>query len=193
MSFLDSRTRSAPQGFGKPLKRQEDPRLLTGQGRYSDDVNLPGQAHACFVRSPHAHARIERIDVAAALAVPGVIAVLTGADAAADGMRPLTHSPMPGNPHEEMVRAGAVSFVAPHPPMPADCVRFVGEVAAMVVAESPAAARDGAERVAVEWTALPAVASGLAATDPGAPRVWAETDSNVCVDVTIGDAAAVDA
>jgi carbon-monoxide dehydrogenase large subunit len=193
MSFLQSRSRSAREGFGKPVLRQEDARLLSGGGCYSDDVNLPGQAYACFVRSPHAHARIGRIDTAAARALPGVIAVLTGEDAAADGVKPITHSPMPGNPHEEMVRAGDVSFVAPHPPMPADRVRFVGEVAAMVLAETPAAARDGAERVAVEWTPLPAIAASLAAAAPGAPLVWDETASNVCVEADIGNAAAVEA
>src|SRR6266702_627499 len=117
MSFLQSRTRSAREGIGKPILRKEDARLLSGGGRYSDDVNVPGQVYACFVRSPHAHARVGRVDAAAALATPGVIAVLTGADAAADGMKPLTHSPMPGNPHEDMVRPGDVSFIAPHPPI----------------------------------------------------------------------------
>src|SRR5712691_5155803 len=157
MSFLNSRTRSAREGFGKPVLRKDDARLLVGAGCYSDDVNLPGQAYTCFVRSPHAHALIRRIETAAALATPGVIAALTGGDAATDGVKPLTHSPMPGNSHEEMIRSGDVAFVAPHPPMPADRVRFVGGIVAMVVAETPAAARDGAERVAVEWTPLPAV------------------------------------
>src|SRR5881397_4264342 len=83
MSFLSSRTHSAREGFGKPILRKEDARLLVGGGCYSDDVNVPGQAHACFVRSPHAHARIGPIDTAAARATPGVIAVLTGVDAAA--------------------------------------------------------------------------------------------------------------
>ena len=81
MSFLESRSHSAREGFGKPVLRKEDGRLLTGGGAYSDDLNVPGQAYACFVRSPHAHARIGRIDTAAALAVVGVIAVLTGRDA----------------------------------------------------------------------------------------------------------------
>jgi hypothetical protein len=130
VSFLESRTRSAREGFGKPVLRVDDARLLVGAGCYSDDVNLPGQAYACFVRSPHAHARIRRVDTAGALATPGVIAVLTGEDAAADGVKSLTHSPMPGNPHEEMVKSHHVSFVAPHPPMPADRVRFAGEVVA---------------------------------------------------------------
>ena len=193
MSFLQSRARSAREGFGKPVLRKEDERLLAGAGCYSDDVNLPGQAHACFVRSPHAHARIGSIDTAAALATPGVIAVLTGETAAADGMKPLTHSPMPGNPYEEMIRPGDVSFIAPHPPIPADRVRFVGEVVAMVIAETPAAARDGAERIAVDWEPLRAVTGSTAAAALDAPVLYEDTPSNVCVDAKAGDDAAVDA
>src|SRR5881296_612213 len=192
MSFLESRTRSAREGFGKPVLRKEDARLLVGGGFYSDDVNVPGQVYACFVRSPHAHARVERIESAAALATSGVIAVLTGADALADGVKPLTHSPMPGNPHEDMLRSRDVAFIAPHPPIPADRVRFVGEVVAMVVAETPAAARDGAERVEVSWTALPAVTASTAAARPDAPLLYDGTVSNVCVDTDLGDVAAVD-
>jgi carbon-monoxide dehydrogenase large subunit len=192
MSFLSSRTRSAREGFGKPILRTEDARLLVGGGCYSDDVNLPGQAYACFVRSPHAHARIGRIEPAAALATPGVTAVLTGEDAAADGVKPLTHSPIPTNPHEHIIRAHDIVFVAPHPPMPADCVRFVGEVVAMVVAETPAAARDGAERVVVDWTPLPAVTTSRASAGPDAPILYDGAASNVCVDSQVGDAVAVD-
>src|SRR6267142_5151679 len=192
VSFLQSRTRTAREGFGKPILRKEDARLLVGDGCYSDDVNLPGQAYACFVRSPHAHARVERIETAGARATPGVIAVLTGADAAADGVKPLTHSPMPGNPHEDVLHSRDVAFVAPHPPIPADRVRFVGEVVAMVVAETPAAARDGAERVDVTWTALPAVTASTAAAGPDAPILYDGTASNVCVDTEVGDAAGVD-
>ena len=193
MSFLQSRTRAAREGFGKPVLRKDDARLLVGGGCYSDDVNLPGQAYACFVRSPHAHARVGRIDTTAALATPGVLAALTGKDARADGVGPLKHSPMPGNPYEDMVRAADVAFVAPHPPMPADRARFAGEIVAMVIAETPAAARDGAERVVVEWIPLPSVTASLAAADHGAPLVWDETTSNVCVDAQVGDAAAVEA
>jgi carbon-monoxide dehydrogenase large subunit len=193
VSFLQSRARSAREGFGKPVLRKEDARLLVGAGCYSDDVNLPGQAYACFVRSPHAHARIGRIDTAAALATPGVIAVLTGEDAVVDGMQPLTHSPMPGNPHEEMVRPGDVAFMAPHPPIPVDRVRFAGEVVAMVVAETPAAARDGAECIAVDWVPLRAVTWSLSAAAPDAPLLYEGTPSNVCVDAKAGDDVAVDA
>jgi len=193
VSFLQSRARSAREGFGKPVLRKEDERLLAGAGCYSDDVNLPGQAHACFVRSPHAHARIGSIGTAAALATPGVIAALTGENAAADGIKPLTHSPMPGNPYEEMIRPGDVSFIAPHPPIPADRVRFVGEVVAMVIAETPAAARDGAERIAVDWEPLRAVTGSTAAAALDAPVLYEDTPSNVCVDAKAGDDAAVDA
>jgi aerobic carbon-monoxide dehydrogenase large subunit len=193
MSFLQSRTRSAPEGIGQPVLRKDDARLLVGAGCYSDDVNLPGQAYACFVRSPHAHARVGGIETAAARATPGVIAVLTGADATADGVKPLTHSPMPANPHEEIVRRQHVAFLAPHPPIPADRVRFVGEVVAVVIGETPAAARDGAERVMVQWTPLPAATASLAAAAPGAPLLYDGTPSNVCVDVEVGDRAAVDA
>ena len=106
ISFLQSRSRAAREGIGKPVLRKEDARLLVGGGCYSDDVNLPGQAYACFVRSPHAHARIGAIETAAALATPGVVAVLTGEDAAADGVKPIKHSPMPANAYEE-ARRGA--------------------------------------------------------------------------------------
>jgi carbon-monoxide dehydrogenase large subunit len=192
MSFLESRTRSAREGFGKPILRKEDARLLVGGGCYSDDVNVPGQAYVCFVRSPHAHARVGRVNTVAALAVPGVIAVLTGADAVADGLKPLTHSPMPGNPHEDMLRPSDVAFIAPHPPMPADRVRFVGEIVAMVAAETSAAARDGAELIEVDWASLPAVTGSTAAARPDAPILYDGTTSNVCVDTNVGDAAGVE-
>jgi carbon-monoxide dehydrogenase large subunit len=194
-SFLDSRTRAARQGFGKPVRRTEDARLLAGKGRYSDDVNLPGQAYAYLVRSPHAHARIRRIDIADALAAPGVIAVLTGRDAAADGLQPIPHRPVPSNPHEVPLRSrdGSEFFIAPHPPLPADKARFVGEAVAMVIAETGAAARDGAERVVVDWEPLPAVTATAEAAGAGAPILWNETSSNLCVDSNAGDAAAADA
>ncbi len=195
MSFLDSRTHAAPQGFGKPVPRREDPRLLTGRGCYSDDFTLPGQAYADMVRSPHAHARIRGIDIAGALATPGVIVVLTGADAAADGLGPIPHRPVPTNPHEVPLRNrdGSAFFIAPHPPLPADRARFVGEAVAMVIAETRAAARDGAARVAVSYEPLPAVIATAEAAEKGAPRVWDEADSNVCVESEAGDAAATDA
>jgi aerobic carbon-monoxide dehydrogenase large subunit len=192
MSFLQSRTGSARQGIGKHVLRKEDARLLIGRGCYSDDVNFPGQVYACFVRSPHAHARIGRIETAAARATLGVITVLTGVDAAADGVKPVAHSPMPGNPYEEIIRKEDVRFIAPHPVMPADRVRFVGEIVAMVIADTPAAARDGAEHVMIEWSALPAVTMSVAAAADDAPLLYEDVASNVCVDVKAGDAAETD-
>ncbi len=192
MSFLNSRTRSAPQGFGKPVRRREDLRLLTGKGCYSDDFNLPGQAYACMVRSPHAHARLRHIDGAGAMKVPGVIAVLTGGDAAADGLRAIPHHPVPTNPHEVPLKSrdGSDFFIAPHAPLPADTVRFVGEAVALVIAETPAAAKDGVARVSVDYEPLPAVTATVDAVAADAPLVWKETMSNVCVDSEAGDAAA---
>jgi carbon-monoxide dehydrogenase large subunit len=96
MSFLDSRTHAARQGIGQPVPRAEDRRLITGRGCYSDDVTLPRQAYAAFVRSPHAHAAIRRIDAHAALSVPGVLAVLTGTDTAE--LAGIPHRPVPTNP-----------------------------------------------------------------------------------------------
>src|SRR5262245_12631736 len=192
MSFLRPLTRSAREGVGQPVLRKDDARLLVGAGRYSDDVNVPGQAYACVVRSPHAHADVGRIETTAARMTPGVVAVLTGADAVADGLRPLTHSPMPANPHEEIIRKTHVAFVAPHPLIPADRVRFVGEVVAIVVGETPAAARDGAERVIVEWRPRPSATASLAAAETTAPRLYDDTVSNVCVDVGAGDPAAAE-
>jgi aerobic carbon-monoxide dehydrogenase large subunit len=195
MSFVQSRTRAAPEGIGKPVRRVEDRRLVTGRGSFSDDVTLPGQAHAAFVRSPHAHARISRIDAALALEIPGVIAVLTGADATADGLQPIPHSPVPTNPHELQLRNpdGAEAFIDPHLPLPADRARLVGEAVAMVIAETAAAARDGADAVIVEYERLPAVVTATDSTAPAAPRIWEAAGSNVCVESEAGDAAATDA
>src|SRR5262249_10244463 len=192
VSFLASRTRSAPEGIGKPVRRREDPRLVTGAGCYTDDVNLPGQAYAWLVRSPHAHARIVRIDAAPALATPGVLAVLTGADLVADGLKAMSHRPVPTNPHEVPLKRpdGLPVFVTQALPLPVDRARFVGEPVAMVVAETALAARDGAERVIVQWEALPAVVASTDATAAGAVAVWDACASNVAVETEAGDAAA---
>jgi len=195
MSFLNFRTSSAPQGVGKSVPRREDERLVTGRGCYSDDFNLPGQVYAVLVRSPYPHARIGGIDPAEALATPGVIAVLTGRDAAHDGLQPIPYRPISPNPHEVALknRDGSPVFLAPYPPLPLDTARFVGEGVAVVVAETVAAAKDGAERVTVDYEPLAAVTATRDATAAGAPRVWGEIASNVCVDCDAGDAAAADA
>jgi carbon-monoxide dehydrogenase large subunit len=187
MSFLQSRSNAAREGIGKAVPRKEDDRLLAGKGCYSDDVNLPGQAYAAMVRSPHAHARIRSIEIEDALATPGVIAVLTGRDAARDELKPIPYRPVSPNPHEVPLKA---SFLAPYPPLAADSARFVGQAVAMVLAESATAAKDGAERVVVDFEALPAVTATRDAAE--APRVW-DASSNVCVDTLAGDAAATDA
>jgi carbon-monoxide dehydrogenase large subunit len=194
-SFLTARTRSAPEGFGRPLPRKEDARLVTGRGRFSDDFSLPGQAHAHLVRSPHAHARILSIEATAALSVPGVLAVLTGTDAAADGLASIPHKPVPTNPNEFPLagREGGRVLVTRHPPLPADAARFVGEAVAMVIAETAGAAADGAERVRVSWEPLPAVTATPAAAAAAAPVLWNELGSNLCVDSVAGDARAADA
>ncbi|MCC7082743.1 MAG: xanthine dehydrogenase family protein molybdopterin-binding subunit [Burkholderiales bacterium] len=182
-------------GIGQSVRRKEDVRLLTGKGSYSDDLNLPGQAFAIFVRSPHAHARIRRIDTGAARAVPGVLAVLTGHDLRADGLRPLPHQPLSLHPAELRLanRDGTPIFAAPHYPLASDRVRYVGEAAAVVIAQSVAAAKDGAEQVEIDYEALPAVIDTVAAAEPGAPRVWDEAGTNVCLDADAGEREATEA
>jgi carbon-monoxide dehydrogenase large subunit len=195
MSFVASRARTVPRAFGQPLKRQEDPRLITGRGRFSDDFVLAGQAYACFVRSPHPHAAIRAIDPAAALAMPGVVAVLTGRDAAADGLAGIPHRPVPTNPNEFPLGGpeGAPIFVAPYPPLPTDRARFVGEAVAMVVAETAALAVDAALCVHVDWEPLASVTATRDAAAVGAPVLWEGLGRNVCVDSIAGDARAADA
>jgi carbon-monoxide dehydrogenase large subunit len=181
-------------GIGQPVPRREDLRLVQGQGCYSNDLHLPGQAHACFIRSPHAHARIVSIDTSAALALDGVIAVLTGKDVEADGLKSLPHRPVLG--HDADVKLsntdGSAKFVSPHLPLPADRARFVGEAVAIVVAETVAIAKDAAELVDIVYDALPSVTATLAAAAPDAPRVW-EEHANVALDARIGDTEATEA
>src|SRR5215470_795344 len=194
MSFLTTRSRTTARGFGAPLRRREDSRLITGRGRFSGDVSLPGRAYAAFVRSPHAHARILGIDTRDALAMPGVLAVLTGEDATADGMAPIPHTPVPTNPNEFPLggREGAPIFVAPYPALPADRARFVGEAVAMVIAETPGAAADGVERARVRWEPQPSVTATRDAGRSHAPVLWDDLGGNVCVDSMAGDTRATD-
>ena len=173
MSFLTSREQVAPQGIGKPVRRREDARLLTGGGHFADDMNLPGQAYAYMIRSPHAHARIASIDIAPAKRMPGVIAVLTGSDAQRDGLQPIPHRSMPANPHEVPLKSGGglPFFVAPHPVLAVGKVRHVGEAVTVVVAETLSQATDAAERVEVRYKPLPAMTRSADALAPGAPLV----------------------
>jgi aerobic carbon-monoxide dehydrogenase large subunit len=190
---------TAPQrpyrSIGKPLPRKEDGRLVTGKGRFTDDFNLDDQAYAAMVRSPHPHARIAAIEVAAAKAMPGVLGIFTGADCAAEDLAPIPHDPVPKTKYDMKLTgpgAGAV-FAGPHVLLPADRVRHVGEAVAMVVAATEAQATDAAEAVVVRYQELPFALHSEAAMAAGAPALWDEAANNICVDTSFGDAAATDA
>ena len=166
--------------------RREDARLLTGQGRYTADWNRPGQVHAAFLRADRAHAVLRSIDTEAARAAPGVMAVLTGADAIAAGFD-RGSAPMPVKGRGEALRIPA------RPALATDRVRFVGEPVALVVAATAHQAQDGAELIAVEYDALPAVADAARALAPGAPVIHDAVPGNLCFDFDYGDEAATDA
>ena len=178
-------------GIGDTVRRKEDLRLVTGRGCYSDDFNLPGQAYAVVVRAPHAHALIRSIDAEAARAMPGVLAVLTGAQACADGLTRIPHLAAPGTPPDIVLRNrdGSPVPVAPHPVLPTDRVRHVGTAVALVIAETLAAAKDAAEKVIVEYEPLPVVTEGTAGAEVNAPRLYDDIP-NVLIDAEVGDAAA---
>jgi carbon-monoxide dehydrogenase large subunit len=182
-----------PDGIGQPVRRKEDQRLLTGQGSFGDDLVLPNLAHMVLVRSPHAHARIVRIDTTHADRSPGTLAVLTGASYVADGLSPIPHRPCVFPPPDVAVRLLSPPVETPHYPMPIDKVRYVGEAVACVIAESIAEAKTAAELVEVAWEPLPAVTHAAAAREPGAPRLWDNAPGNLCVELEVGDAAATDA
>jgi aerobic carbon-monoxide dehydrogenase large subunit len=178
-------------GIGQPVRRKEDFRLLTGHGCFVDDLVPPGLAHAVFVRSPYAHARLVAIDKREGLAAPGVLAVLTGADYLADGLGPIAHNPGLSRPPDLVPRvAGMAPIATPHYPMPADRVRFVGEPVAMVVAATIAAAKDAAQLLDIAYDPLPAVARAVDAIAPNAPQLWDMAPGNLCIDVEAGDEAA---
>ncbi len=182
-------------GIGAPVRRREDLRLVRGGGRYTADENLPDQVHAVMLRSPHAHARIRSIDTAKAKAVPGVLAVLTGADVLADGLKPVPHKPWSPHPAETTLRnkSGEPPFEPPHWPLPTDKARFVGEAVAMVVGETVYAAKNGAEAIEIDYEILPAVVETAAAARQDAPIVHEGIRSNVCFDSELGDEAATEA
>jgi carbon-monoxide dehydrogenase large subunit len=193
---MDRKPRSEGGPYiGRPMPRFEDLRLVRGAGRYSDDIPMPGQAYAVFVRSPHAHAKIKRIDTAAARKMQGVIAVLTGADYAADGLKGALQRPNPAGAIDIKVRAFAPEkrpvLEERQFPIAPDRVRYPGEAVAMVVAETAFAARDAAESVEVEYEVLPAATDVLRAI--GAEPIWPSAPDNVALDQEFGDAAAVQA
>lgn len=181
-----------PDGIGQPVRRKEDLRLLTGQGSFGDDLVLPNLAHMVLVRSPHAHARIVRIDTTRADRAPGVLAVLTGSNYVADGLGPVPHRPCVFPPPDVPVRLLTPPVETPHYPMPTDKARYVGEAVACVIAETIAEAKNAAELIEVTWEPLPAITDVVAAAEPGAPAVWANAPGNLCVDLEVGDAAATE-
>jgi carbon-monoxide dehydrogenase large subunit len=173
--------------IGDTPKRREDARFLTGGGAYLDDLAVERLAHAVVVRSPHAHARIRRLDADSARAAPGVLAVLTAAEVATDGLQPLRPTT------EANVQTGEPFVFAPQPLLAADTVRFVGEPVALVIADTFAQALDAAEQMRADYAPLPAVTTAAAARAPGAPQLSPEVPGNVCLDWRWGDHAAVEA
>jgi carbon-monoxide dehydrogenase large subunit len=180
--------------IGKPIPRNEDARLVTGQGRFSDDFKLADETFAAMVRSPHPHARILKIGTERARAMPGVLGVFTGADCLADKLVPIPHDPLPKTKYDMKLTAagGQPVFIGPHMLLPADKARHVGEAVAMVVAETLTQALDAAEAVEVDYETLPHVVHSEDAMKPGAPAVWDEVPDNIPVDTWFGDRAATD-
>ena len=182
--------------IGKPIRRKEDQRLVTGHGQFTDDFRFDGQAYAAFVRSPYPHARIRAVNKASAVAMPGVLAVLDGRDVLADGLKPVPHDPLPKTKFDMKLHAPGKNgdvFIGPHRLLPADKARHVGEAVAMVVAQTQAQANDAAEAVEIDYEVLPFVTDSRASTQAGAPRVWDEMAENVCVETFFGDRQATDA
>src|SRR6202047_4811171 len=169
--------------IGRSLRRLEDPRFLTGQGRYVDDMELPGQLHAVVLRSPYGHAAIESIDTASARVMPGVRGVFPAADLDADGIWPL--------PCIAQVATVAPMIVPPRRVLARDRVRHVGDPVAFVVADASDRARDAAERIAVAYRPLPAVVDATAALGPEAPLLWDEAPGNLSYRFERGDKEAV--
>ncbi|MEQ8194094.1 MAG: xanthine dehydrogenase family protein molybdopterin-binding subunit [Rhodospirillales bacterium] len=161
-------------GIGQPVRRKEDVRLVTGQGCYTDDFNLEGQAHVHFLRSPHGHADIVSIDTTAAEAAPGVIKIFTGKEADAEDF-PIMHCLV-----NVKCKDGKPMIDTPRPAICTDRVRFVGDIVAMVIAESKIQAMDAAELIEVEYNERPAVTDTMKAATAEAPEIWPGWDKNTC-------------
>jgi carbon-monoxide dehydrogenase large subunit len=174
-------------GIGQAITRREDQRLITGTGQYVDDIARPGEAHCVLVRSPHARARIASIDVLPAKQAPGVLAVYTGADLAADGVNPFAINPGLKNAEGKSMSG------PPYRALAAGEVRFVGEAVAAVIAQTRQQAQDAAELVAVEYEELPAVVTIEQASAPNAPQLWPDAPNNISAQTEFGDKAATDA
>jgi aerobic carbon-monoxide dehydrogenase large subunit len=174
-------------GVAQPVRRVEDPRLLKGGGAYTDDITPAGALFGVVLRSPHAAAKILSIDTAAAKATPGVKGVFTAADLKADGLAGLPCAVVLDN------RDGTKQFTPPRPTLADGAVHHVGDPVVFIVADTPRAARDGAEAVMVDYDILPSITDLAAALDKDAALVWPEAGSNMCFDWEIGDKAATDA
>ncbi len=175
------------EGVGARVARKEDRRFITGAGRYTDDMTVPGMRHAAFVRSQHAHADVKKIDASAALKMPGVIAVLTGKEIKADGIGNLICGWMIHSKDGTPMKMGAWT------PMAVGRVRFVGEPVAVVIAETRGQARDAADAVVVTYKPLKAVTEAVDALKKGAPQIHPEAEGNLIYDWGIGDEKAADA
>ncbi|MDA9544670.1 molybdopterin-dependent oxidoreductase [Bradyrhizobium yuanmingense] len=175
------------EGIGARVVRKEDKRFITGKGRYVDDIKLTGMTHAYFIRSPHAHAKVKKIDSSAALKMPGVVAVLTGQQLVDDKVGNLICGWAITSKDGSPMKMGAWPAMAP------ETVRFVGQAVAVVIADSKNLARDAAEAVVVDYEELPAVADMHAAIKPGAPQLHPEAPGNQVYDWVIGDEGAVNA
>jgi carbon-monoxide dehydrogenase large subunit len=173
-------------GIGAAVRRKEDHRFITGGGQYVDDINRPRQLYAHIVRSPIPHGKIKKVNIDAAKARSGVVAVLTGADMAADGVGGLPCGWGINN------KDGSPMVEPAHPPLATDVVRYVGDQLAVVIAETRAIARDAAELVEIDCDVLPSVADLESASAEGAALVWDDAKGNVCFDWEIGDKAATD-
>ncbi|MGG5888146.1 xanthine dehydrogenase family protein molybdopterin-binding subunit [Falsiroseomonas sp. HC035] len=182
---MHSKAEGLPGGGRAPAHRREDHRFITGGGRYSDDFNLPGQAHAAFVRSDHAHGLLRGLDVEAARRAPGVIGVFIGEDLRAAGVGPLQRLPL-----RNFVLTRDVA--TPRPGLAQDRVRYVGEPIALVVAESLNAARDAAELITADIEALPAVTDVALAVEPDAPQLWPDASRNTTIQWQSGEPEAID-
>ena len=166
---------------------------MRGRGKYGSDLFPDNCAHAAFLRSPHAHARLRSIDIRAAKAAPGVLGVWTGADLVAAGCKPIPHNPNWEGPPDVALKLREKVFLSEHEAMPSQVVRFVGEPVVMVVAETQTQARDASELIEVDYEVLPAVVYAADAVAPGAPKVWDACPSNVSLDAEVGNKAATDA
>ncbi len=178
-------------GVGQPVRRTEDPRLLTGRGKFNDDYIVENAAHGYVLRSPHAHADIVSIDISAASTLPGVVGIFIGTDLAADDI-----GGFPGPPpfFAELTRPdGSPLSYPPQFALTSDRVRYVGDPVAFVVAETLEEAKDAAEQIAVTYSELPSVVDTAKAMDPDAPQIWQDVPGNFLFQAQIGDPAATDA